>query len=218
MATEYKSHHGETKNLPQPSLRRMPLYFAYLKELAEAGQKRISSAVIAAELNLHPVQVRKDLALTEVTGRPRTGFDVQALLTDIRRLLDYDNVKKAVVVGAGHLGKALLAYHGFQEFGLQLVAAVDSNPGVIGSRVGEVEVAAMEDLPRLVRDGQIRIGIITTPAAVAQDCCDRLVAAGIEAIWNFAPIHLQVPEQVVLQHENIAVSLSLLSKRLSDAE
>lgn len=204
--------------IPQPSLRRFPTYFAYLKEQQAAGKIWVSSAVMAEELNLHPVQVRKDLALTSVVGRPRTGFNIADLLSDFRRLLDYDHVKPAVLVGSGHLGSALLAYQGFQEFGLKLVAACDSDPEKIGRELGGVRIFPMEALAGIVREQQVRIGIITVPAAAAQTACDRLLSAGIRAIWNFAPIHLSVPKGVILQHENIAVSLSVLSKRLYDSE
>lgn len=213
---------ANTKNpnvlIPHPSLRRFPTYFAYLKEQQAAGKIWISSAVMADELNLHPVQVRKDLALTSVVGRPRTGFNINDLLLDFRRLLDYDNIKPAVLIGSGHLGSALLAYQGFGEFGLKLVAAFDSNPQKLGTEVSGVKVHAMEDLKKIVHKQKIRIGIITVPAAEAQNACDMLLEAGIKAIWNFAPIHLIAPKNIILQHENIAVSLSVLSKRLYDSE
>lgn len=204
--------------IPQPSLRRFPTYFAYLKEQQAAGKIWISSAVMADELNLHPVQVRKDLALTSVVGRPRTGFNINDLLLDFRRLLDYDNVKPAVLIGSGHLGSALLAYQGFGEFGLKLVAAFDKDDSKLGQAVGDVKIHPMEDLKKFVQKNQIKIGIITVPAGEAQKACDTLVEAGIKAIWNFAPIHLFAPKNIILQHENIAVSLSVLSKRLYDAE
>lgn len=205
------------QHLPQPSLRRFPMYFAYLKELEEAGLTRISSSKIAEDLNVHPVQARKDLALTNVVGRPRTGFNIHDLLVDIRRLLDYDNVKPAILVGAGHLGSALLTYKGFAEFGLKLVAACDRDPGRVGHQVGTVTVRPLDEMQDLIKANDIKIGILTVPASAAQECCNRLVDAGIKAIWNFAPIHLSVPEGIILQHENIAVSLSILSKRLSDS-
>lgn len=213
---------ANTKNtnviIPPPSLRRFPIYFAYLKEQQAAGKIWISSAVMADELNLHPVQVRKDLALTSVVGRPRTGFNINDLLLDFRRLLDYDNVKPAVLIGSGHLGSALLAYQGFGEFGLKLVAAFDSDPQKVNTEVSGVKVHALEDLKKIVQKQKIKIGIITVPATEAQNACDILLEAGIKAIWNFAPIHLFAPKNIILQHENIAVSLSVLSKRLYDSE
>lgn len=203
--------------IPQPSLRRFPMYFAYLKEQQAAGKTKISSAVMAEDLNLHPVQVRKDLALTSVVGRPRIGFDINDLILDFRRLLDYDNTKSAVLIGCGHLGSALLAYNGFGEFGLKLVAAFDEDKNKVDRIVGGVKILPMKDLKNTVQDKEIKIGIITVPAAEAQKACNQLVDAGIKAIWNFAPIHLIVPKSIILQHENIAVSLSVLSKRLYDS-
>ena len=201
--------------IPQPSLRRFPTYFAYLKEQQAAGKIWISSAVMAEELNLHPVQVRKDLALTSVVGRPRTGFNINDILLDFRRLLDYDNVKPAVLIGSGHLGSALLAYQGFGEFGLKLVTAFDSNSDKVGSEVGGIKIYPMADLKKIIQKNQIKIGIITVPAAEAQNACDMLVDAGIKAIWNFAPQKIKVPENIIVQHENLASSLAVLSKRLN---
>lgn len=205
-------------NMPQPALRRLPIYFGYLKQIQERGVKIISSSTIAEDLNLHPVQVRKDMALTRVSGKPRTGFKVDDLIEDLARMLDYNNLKNAVVVGTGHLGSALLNYDGFEGYGLNLIAAFDANPSQTGQKIGQVVIQSMDNLRDVIIENDVKIGVITVPQKVAQDVCDQLVDAGIEAIWNFAPTHLQVPEGVILQNENIAASLSVLSKRLSDQQ
>lgn len=205
-------------NMPQPALRRLPIYFGYLKQIQERGVKIISSSTIAEDLNLHPVQVRKDMALTRVSGKPRTGFKVDDLIEDLARMLDYNNLKNAVVVGTGHLGSALLNYEGFEGYGLNLIAAFDANPEQVGSQIGKVVIQSMEKMRDIIVEHDVKIGVITVPQKAAQDVCDQMVDAGIEAIWNFAPTHLQVPEGVILQNENIAASLSVLSKRLSDQQ
>ncbi len=205
-------------NMPQPALRRLPQYFGYLVQQQEQGIRIISSSRIAEDLNLHPVQVRKDMALTRVSGKPRTGFDVQALIDELARMLDYNNLKNAVVVGCGHLGSALLNYRGFHGYGLNLMAGFDNDPGLVGSRVGDVPIYALDELDAVVREHHVQIGVITVPRDHAQDVCDRLVAAGIKAIWNFAPTHLSAPDDIIVQNENIAASLSVLSKRLSDQQ
>lgn len=205
-------------NMPQPALRRLPIYFGYLKQLQERGIKIISSSTIAEDLNLHPVQVRKDMALTRVSGKPRTGFKVDDLIEDLARMLDYNNLKHAIVVGSGHLGSALLNYGGFEGYGLKLVAALDTDPKQIGRKISGVVIRSMEDLRQIVAENDVQIGVITVPQKAAQDVCDQLVDAGIKAVWNFAPTHLQVTDGIIVQNENIAASLSVLSKRLSDQQ
>ncbi|MDD2214738.1 MAG: redox-sensing transcriptional repressor Rex [Oscillospiraceae bacterium] len=205
-------------DMPQPALRRMPVYYGYLKQRQEQGVTVISSSTIAEDLNLHPVQVRKDMALTRVVGKPRTGFNVSELINELARLLDYNNLKNAVVVGAGHLGVALINYKGFQGYGLNLMAAFDHDSAKVGKNVGKLVVSPMSELPQVIHDNKIQIAVITVPQEQAQAVCDQLVAAGIRAIWNFAPIHLHAPEAILIQNENIAASLSVLSKRLQDKE
>lgn len=205
-------------NMPQPALRRLPIYFGYLKQIQERGVKIISSSTIAEDLNLHPVQVRKDMALTRVSGKPRTGFKVDDLIEDLARMLDYNNLKNAVVVGTGHLGSALLNYDGFEGYGLNLMAAFDADADQVGKKIGNVMIQPMDKMRDIIVENDVKIGVITVPQKAAQDVCDQMVDAGIEAIWNFAPTHLQVPEGVILQNENIAASLSVLSKRLSDQQ
>ncbi len=205
-------------NMPQPALRRLPIYFGYLKQLQERGVKIISSSTIAEDLNLHPVQVRKDMALTRVSGKPRTGFKVDDLIDDLARMLDYNNLKNAIIVGTGHLGSALLNYGGFEGYGLNLMAAFDLDKNQVGRKIGGVVIRSMDDLRDIIAENDVQIGVITVPQKAAQDVCDQLVDAGIKAIWNFAPTHLQVPAGVILQNENIAASLSVLSKRLSDQQ
>lgn len=205
-------------NMPQPALRRLPIYFGYLKQLQERGVKIISSSTIADDLNLHPVQVRKDMALTRVSGKPRTGFKVDDLIEDLARMLDYNNLKNAVIVGTGHLGSALLNYDGFEGYGLNFIAAFDQESSQVGRKIGNVVIQPMNNLRDIIVEHDVKIGVITVPQKAAQEVCDRLVDAGIRAIWNFAPTHLQVPAGVILQNENIAASLSVLSKRFSDQQ
>ena len=217
MSNNHRNHEEDPK-VPQPALRRLPIYYGYLKQQQEKDIHVISSSTIAEDLNLHPVQVRKDMALTRVSGKPRTGFSVDDLLDDLARMLDYGNMKNAAVVGVGHLGSALLNYRGFSGYGLKLIAAFDRDEKKHGRTVGEAKVYPLDDIKKVVEENDIVIGVITVPMEAAQDITDQLVDAGIKAIWNFAPIQLNVPEGVILQNENIAASLSVLSKRLSDQQ
>lgn len=204
--------------VPQPVLKRLPRYLNYLKEKKTEELKRISSTVISADLGLNPVQVRKDLAYVSNSGKPRTGFAVNELIRDIERFLGYGNTKDAVLVGAGHLGQALLAYGGFAGYGLNILAAFDVREEVVGTEIHGKPVYPMSRLPELTGRLGAHIGIITVPGEGAQNVCDMLVRSGIKAIWNFAPTHLEIPDYIILQNEDIAASLALLSNRLAELD
>lgn len=202
------------KPIPKPVLERMPQYLNYLKNRFSEPGVRISATAIARDLGLHPVQVRKDLAYIS-GGKPRTGFSVSDLIEGIERFFGYGNVKGAVLVGAGHLGQALLTYRGFSDYGLDIKAAFDTDPALIGTLVHGKPVYAMDCFAKMVSELSARIGIVTVPASSAQRVCDIMAEAGISAIWNFAPAYVEVPKPIILQNENIATSLALLSSKLS---
>jgi len=197
-------------------LRRLPQYLNYLKSLDTREIRSISAPAIAKALQLNEVQVRKDLAIVSAAGKPRTGFALSALINDIESYLGYDNVNEAVLVGAGQLGRALLSYSGFESCGLKIAVAFDADDSVVGMDIGGKKVFPVSKLKDLCKRMNIHIGIITVPADQAQSVCDRLVDAGILAIWNFAPVHLTAPEDVIVQNENMAHSLAVLSKRLKE--
>jgi redox-sensing transcriptional repressor len=202
------------KPVPKPVLERLPQYLNYLKSRFSEPGARISAAAIARDLGLHPVQVRKDLAYIS-GGKPRTGFSVSELIAGIERYFGTGNVKSAVIVGAGHLGQALLSYDGFGEYGLDIKAAFDANPEKVGTLIHGKPVYSMDCFAEKIGELNTRIGIITVPSHAAQAVCDRMVAVGISAIWNFAHAYVEVPEHVILQNENMATSLALLSNKLS---
>ena len=204
--------------VPQPVLKRLPRYLNYLRGKEKEGWERISSTVISADLNLNPVQVRKDLAYVSDSGKPRTGFALDELILDIERFLGYGNTKDAVLVGAGHLGQTLLAYEGFAAYGLNILAAFDVREELVGKELYGKPVFPVNRLPEMTERLCAHIGIITVPAAAAQDVCDLLVAGGVQAVWNFAPTHLEAPENVIVQNEDIAASLALLSNRLAERQ
>ncbi|MDD6174317.1 MAG: redox-sensing transcriptional repressor Rex [Firmicutes bacterium] len=202
--------------ISKQSLQRLPYYLRYLHALRKNGTKNVSAPAIAAALRLHEVQVRKDLELVSTTGgKPRTGFTVDELIVDIERFLGYDNVDQAILVGAGKLGQALVAYRGFDDYGLQIIAAFDNDEAIVGRDIGDKPVFPISKMADLCPRLGVRIGILTVPADHAQQVCDEMIAAGILAIWNFTPVHLQVPENILVQNENMAASLALLRKHLS---
>lgn len=207
------------QSISKQALLRLPYYLNYLKLLQKEGTMVVSAPKIAAALALNEVQVRKDIALvSSCAGKPKTGFQVNLLIHDLESFLGYDNVDEAVLIGAGLLGRSLLGYKGFADYGLHIVAAFDRNPSLCDLRFdGEQRIFPMEKLEDLCRRLCVHIGIICVPSESAQAVCDRLVACGIRAIWNFAPTHLTVPDGVLLQNENIASSLAVLSAHLKQS-
>lgn len=196
-------------------IRRLPVYLSYLKALPDDAPENISATTLATALCMGEVQVRKDLALVSDGGRPKVGYRRESLVADIEQFLGYDNTNDAVLIGAGKLGRALLGYSGFSEYGLNIVAAFDERSELHGTQESGKPILPMSGLERLCTNRKILIGIITVPAAQAQDVCDLLIRYGIKAIWNFAPTHLDVPEGILVQNENMATSLAVLSKHLS---
>ena len=204
------------KSVSVQTISRLPRYLNYLKGLPKGSISNISATMIAEALGLNDVQVRKDLSLVSDGGRPKIGYAIEELITDIEHFLGYDDTHSAVLVGVGNLGTALLSYGGFAEYGLDIVAAFDVNESLVGCKVNGKQIFPLTKLIDLGKRMQIKIGIITVPNYEAQKVCDMLVESGVQAIWNFAPVHLNAPPEVLIQSENMACSLALLSKHLSE--
>lgn len=193
------------------TLQRLPYYLDFLRGLET---ENISATALAAEFGLNEVQVRKDLAsVSRQAGRPRKGFERKALIVDMEDVLGYGRIDKAIIVGLGHLGTALANYRGFENYGLKIVAGFDKKFEGEG-RLNDMPVYPAQALVEQVRRLKVKLGIITVDGANAQEVCDRLVEAGIKAIWNFAPLMLQVPEGIIVQNENMACALAVLSRHL----
>ena len=203
------------ENASKSTLKRLPFYLDLLKPKREQGIENISSSQVAQDLGLHDVQVRKDLATaSKLGGKPKVGYEINELIRDIEEYLGCYNTNKAVLVGVGSLGKALLGYKGFKDYGLEIVGAFDSYTGLVGNEIKGVLVHSMDRLRSFVKENDVHIGIITVPAAQAQEVCDQLIEAGVKAVWNFAPIFLNDRNKVVIQTENMASSLAVLSRHL----
>ncbi len=203
------------KQISKQTLSRLPTYLSLLHEKRSQGVKFISATEIARILGLNHVQVRKDLSCASEAGRPKVGYETVVLIKDLESFLGYNNSKDAIIVGAGGLGRTLLGYEGFNEYGLNIVAAFDLDPAVCDTYVGEKPIFHLSRLPELVKRMNIHIGIITTPKSVAQQTCDLLVNSGVLAIWNFAPTTLKAPEGIIIQNENMAAGLAVLSNKLN---
>ncbi len=203
----------QNKEISKSVLKRLPGYLTYLKSLPEDSATYISATALANALGMGEVQVRKDLALVSDGGRPKIGYHRKSLMDDISQFLGYDNTTDAILVGAGKLGQALLGYSGFKAYGLNILAAFDANPVADRTEDGK-PILPMEELENYCRENKVLMGIITVPTAYAQQVCDQMIACGIKAIWTFAPVHLDVPENILVQSENMANSLALLSMHL----
>ena len=195
------------------TLQRLPLYLSFLHSLPK-DSPHISSTEIAKNLGLNPVQVRKDLAAVGSKGRPRIGYDIHQLTQHLTAYLNGGTQHSAVLVGMGHLGRALAAHLGFSHYGFAIKAVFDNNQSLVGSHLAGHEVQGMQKLIPICQTLRPTVGIITVPPEQAQSVCDLLVQAGVRVIWNFAPTHLTVPKDVAVQDENIAASLALITKRI----
>jgi len=203
----------ERKEISKSVLKRLPGYLNYLKNIPEEASPYISATALANALGMGEVQVRKDLAAVSDGGRPKIGYLRESLIEDISQFLGYDNTTDAILIGAGKLGQALLGYGGFSAYGLNILAAFDAEPTVAKTGEGK-PIYPMEQLESFTRNNKVLMGIITVPGKCAQQVCDRLITCGIKAIWNFAPVHLDVPSNILVQNENMATSLAVLSMHL----
>lgn len=199
----------ESKRISKAMLNRLPGYLNYLKSLPEDAAVNISATTMAKALGLGDVQVRKDLAMVSDGGRRKTGHVRETLIHDIEVFLDHHNITNAVLVGVGKLGQALMDYEGFEIYGLNILAGFDVNPALCTKATGK-PVYTMDRLADFCREYDVPMGVIAVPVASAQQVCNQMVACGIRAIWNFAPTYLKAPEHVLIQNENLAVSLTAL--------
>jgi redox-sensing transcriptional repressor len=196
-------------------LDRLIRYYWRLAELmARGGTETITSQQLGSAMDVDPSQVRKDFAAVGLVGMSRVGFDLCEVCRTIRAELGFDQDYEAVLIGTGHLGSALLAYAGFQRYGLRIVAAFDSDPAKVGLRISGHSVQPTRDLEAFVHEHRVRLAILTTPVEVSQSMADRLVPAGVQAIWNFTPTRLRVPKGVLTRNEHISVGLAEIAYSL----
>jgi redox-sensing transcriptional repressor len=201
--------------IPRPTVKRLSLYLRELEARADADQETISSKQLGAALGLTDAQVRKDLAYFGQFGHPGIGYRVSELTGRLRQILRADRTWNAVVVGAGNVGRALMAYQRFHRKGFEIVAVFDNDPGVVGQMVAGHRVRAMEDLPELIGQRDVKIGIVTVPAEAAQRVADALIEAGVMGILNFAPVRLDVHDAVSVTSVDFSVALEQLAFQVS---
>jgi len=201
--------------IPRPSLNRLPLYYRHLVELAEKNIGITSSEELGAAVDVPAAQVRKDLTFLGELGRPGVGYEVLPLAAHVEEVLGIVDDKEAILVGAGRLGTALADYEGFRKYRLDIVALFDIDSCKVGKTVGEKTIFPLSKLSSLVQRLNIQLGIIAVPASSAQEIAELMVEGGIRAIWNFAPIHLKLPDRVWVENEDLAARLATLSYHIT---
>jgi redox-sensing transcriptional repressor len=218
MVEEAIKHTKRKSGIPEPTLKRLPLYLHYLKDALKKGTMNISAPVIGKDLQCDPTQVVKDIAVTGIKGKPKVGYNAYELIHTIESYLGFNKNNEAFLVGAGNLGSALMSYEQLQGFGLKIVAAFDVHPDKIGTQQGKINVIPVSKLPDLTKRLNIRIAILTTPGEVAQQVAEDLVSWGIKAIWNFTPVYLKVPDHIIVQNTSMYSNVAVLLKRLHSSE
>ena len=206
------------KQVPEPTLKRLPGYLYFLEQAREAGILNISAPAISRELNCDPTQVVKDLAVTGIKGKPRVGYNTYELIHALEDFMGYNRIHEAFLMGAGNLGSALMAYQQEQPLGLKILAAFDVDSKKIGSTIGGIHVLDYNKLFSLAGRLDVKIGIITTPNRVAQEVAEDLVNCGVKAIWNFTSANLNLPENIIIQNTSISSYATVLLRRLNDSE
>lgn len=205
------------RNVPEPTLKRLPIYLHYLQKAKEKGALTISAPLIGRELSCDATQVVKDLSYTGVKGRPRVGYNIYELIQTIESYLGFNRSNEAFLVGAGNLGSALMAYPEFTSYGLKIVAAFDSDTLKIGKSKSGINVLHIEKFHDLALRLKVKIAILTTPASVAQEVAENIVGSGIKAIWNLTPARLSLPSDVIVQNTSMYSNVAILLKKLHDS-
>lgn len=202
--------------LPEPTLRRLPWYLAYVEILKSQGTATVSSTRISAALNVEPSQIAKDLSFLNIKGKTRIGYDVSDLVAELNKFLGFKKSHKAFIIGVGSLGTALIHDKGLANYGLDIVAGFDSDPGKTASDVCGIPVYPVPRMAEIRKLTGAEIAILTVPSRSAQQAADAVVASGLKAVWNFTPYRIRVREGIVMTSTSIYANLALIYNRLQD--
>ena len=200
--------------LPEPTLRRLPWYLAFVKMLDSRHEEYVSSTLIAKRLNVEPSQIAKDLSFLNIKGKTRIGYEVHPLAKALNDFLGFKHRHNAFMIGAGSLGSALMRDLGLMQYGLNIVAGFDINPDIVGKNVADIPIYDIAELPARQRSTGVSIAIIAVPFENAQEVADTLVESNIKAIWNFTPYRIKVPRNIVLQNTSIYSDLAIMYNRM----
>lgn len=210
-----QSQHKEVLRVPEPTLRRLPWYLSNIILLKQKGERYVSSTQISKEINIDASQIAKDLSYVNITGRTRVGYEIDTLITVLENFLGFTNLHKAFLFGVGSLGGALLGDSGLKHFGLEIVAAFDVKPSLVGTTLNGIPIFHTEDFVKKMHDYEVNIGVLTVPIEIAQQITDYMVAGGIKAVWNFTPFRIRVPEHIVVQNTSLYAHLAVMFNRLN---
>jgi redox-sensing transcriptional repressor len=206
------------RGIPEPTLRRLPWYLAYLKLEADMGADYVSSTQISRAINVSASQIAKDLSLVNVAGKTRVGYDVRELVDVLETFLGFKSPHQAFLFGVGSLGGALLQDRGLLQFGMQIVAGFDVNPQVVGREIHGIPVYHIDEFPKKQAEMGVPIGILTVPIDQAQHTAEQIVIGGIKAVWNFTPYRIRLPRHIVVQNTSIYAHLAVMFNRLETQE
>ena len=196
-------------------MRRLPWYLSNIKLMKEKGEQYVSSTQISKEINIDASQIAKDLSYVNISGRTRVGYNIDALIEVLESFLGFTNMHKAFLFGVGSLGGALLRDLGLRHFGLEIVAAFDVNPELVGKDLGGIPIFHSDDFEAKMKEYDVNIGVLTVPINIAQEITNKMVDGGIKAVWNFTPFRIRVPENIVVQNTSLYAHLAVMFNRLN---
>lgn len=205
----------EADKVPEPTLRRLPWYLSNIKLMKEKGEQYVSSTQISKEINIDASQIAKDLSYVNISGRTRVGYNIDALIEVLEGFLGFTDMHKAFLFGVGSLGAALLQDSGLHHFGLEIVAAFDVNPQLVGKDLNGIPIFHSDDFEVKMEEYDVNIGVLTVPINIAQEITDKMVEGGIKAVWNFTPFRIRVPENIVVQNTSLYAHLAVMFNRLN---
>ena len=195
--------------------RRLPWYLSNIKLMKDKGEQYVSSTQISKEINIDASQIAKDLSYVNISGRTRVGYNIDALIEVLESFLGFTNMHKAFLFGVGSLGAALLRDSGLHHFGLEIVAAFDVNPELVGKDLNGIPIYHSDDFEAKMKEYDVNIGVLTVPINIAQEITDKMVDGGIKAVWNFTPFRIRVPENIVVQNTSLYAHLAVMFNRLN---
>ena len=205
----------EADKVPEPTLRRLPWYLSNIKLMKDKGEQYVSSTQISKEINIDASQIAKDLSYVNISGRTRVGYNIDALIEVLASFLGFTNMHKASLFGVGSLGAALLRDSGLHHFGLEIVAAFDVNPELVGKDLNGIPIFHSDDFEAKMKEYDVNIGVLTVPINIAQEITNKMVDGGIKAVWNFTPFRIRVPENIVVQNTSLYAHLAVMFNRLN---
>lgn len=204
--------------VPEPTLRRLPWYLAYIKLLKGKGEGFVSSTQIAKEISVDASQVAKDLSFVNISGKTRVGYEIDTLINVLEKFLGFTAQHKAFLFGVGSLGGSLLQDSGLRQYGLEIIAGFDIREDMVGKRINGIPVYHLRDFPKKQKESGVIIGVITVPVERAQEVTEQIIAGGIKALWNFTPFRIRVPKGIVVQNTSMYAHLAVMFNRLNSIE